>query len=584
MIRNNDPGIDAITQYQSLFENSLNIILFIRKRDGQILEANVAAVNAYQYSLEELLSLTIYDLRSSDTFHDVEPQMAKADLSGLFFETCHRRKNGEIFPVEVSAQGIVIQGEKVLLSIIRDITHRRQAEETLWASNNLLSLYIRHSPIYTYIKEVSPSQGIVLHASDNFTEMIGIPGSEMTGKTTTDLFPREFAEKIIADDWSVVSRGEVLRREEELNGRSYTTIKFPITLGAKTLLAGYTIDMTDRKQAEQQIQQLVNQLEIEKDYAEKNAKTDSLTKLANRRYFDEALSSEFYRAKRSGDPLSLIMIDIDHFKQFNDTYGHLAGDDCLRQVAAAIETIVLRAPDIAARYGGEEFVVILPGTDHQGAATVAEKIRSAVEKLAIPHSAYPAAEYVTISLGVATIPGAEMSAPESVVALADKSLYFAKERGRNRVEVGIFSAAPGNKLSGSHSDFVRLVWKVTAECGNATIDEQHRKLFEIANELLSAVIGGHPKDECVVLIDSLLIDIVNHFRDEEVILRAAEYPFYESHRQYHNDLVVRAAALSEKYGRDELSVGELFSFLAYDVIALHMFTEDKKFVPYIAIK
>ena len=124
----------------------------------------------------------------------------------------------------------------------------KRAEEALRASNELFSLYMRHSPIYTYIKEVTPTQSIVLQASDNFGQMIGIPGGEMIGKTMSELFPPELAAKITADDWAVVSRGEVLRLDEELNGRSYNTIKFPIVRGDKTLLAGYTIDITEHKQ------------------------------------------------------------------------------------------------------------------------------------------------------------------------------------------------------------------------------------------------------------------------------------------------------------------------------------------------
>ena len=124
----------------------------------------------------------------------------------------------------------------------------KRAEEALRASNELFSLYMRHSPIYTYIKEVTPTQSIVLQASDNFGQMIGIPGGEMIGKSMSELFPPELAAKITADDWAVVSGGDVLRLDEELNGRSYNTIKFPIVLGDKTLLAGYTIDITEHKQ------------------------------------------------------------------------------------------------------------------------------------------------------------------------------------------------------------------------------------------------------------------------------------------------------------------------------------------------
>ncbi|AFM40650.1 diguanylate cyclase (GGDEF) domain-containing protein [Desulfosporosinus acidiphilus SJ4] len=194
-------------------------------------------------------------------------------------------------------------------------------------------------------------------------------------------------------------------------------------------------DITERKRAEQKIQALFQQLEIEKNAAQLNSITDSLTGLANRRYFDEALRTEFFRLKRSGSTLSLIMLDVDYFKSFNDSYGHLAGDNCLRQIGTTLKTIAGRAPDIVARYGGEEFAIILPETEYNGTETLAERIRKAVEDLGIPHTASYTAEYVTVSIGVVTVYTTELSLPEQVVALADDALYSAKKRGRNRIAV-----------------------------------------------------------------------------------------------------------------------------------------------------
>ena len=159
------------------------------------------------------------------------------------------------------AEGVLQQVHDELEQRVAEQTEEsRQANEALRANNELFSLFIRHSPIYTYIKEVTPTQSLVLQASDNYREMIGIPGCEMVGKTMAELFPPEFAAKITADDWAVVSRGDVLRLDEELNGRSYATIKFPIVWGDKTLLAGYTIDITERKEAEAEREKLEAEL------------------------------------------------------------------------------------------------------------------------------------------------------------------------------------------------------------------------------------------------------------------------------------------------------------------------------------
>ncbi|MFA6499224.1 MAG: diguanylate cyclase [Desulfurivibrionaceae bacterium] len=194
-------------------------------------------------------------------------------------------------------------------------------------------------------------------------------------------------------------------------------------------------DITSRKKTEQQIQELVHQLEIERDLAQSNSLTDSLTGLSNRRFFDNALRTEFSRHKRSGSQLSLIMLDVDHFKKYNDHYGHLEGDACLRQIAHTLQTVVERAPDILARYGGEEFVVILPDTDSQGAAALARRIGESVRRLALPHAKSDTAEFVTISLGIATAGDHVLSDKSRLVALADQALYHAKKNGRNRYEV-----------------------------------------------------------------------------------------------------------------------------------------------------
>ncbi len=142
-----------------------------------------------------------------------------------------------------------------------DITKIKGVEEKLKTTNELLSLFIKYSPIYAFIKEVTASESRTLNASDNFQDMIGVSGSEMAGKTMQELFPADFAAKISADDWLVVSRGEILHLEEDLNGRNYTTIKFPIRLGEKYLLAGYTIDITEQKRAEEELRRREHQLE-----------------------------------------------------------------------------------------------------------------------------------------------------------------------------------------------------------------------------------------------------------------------------------------------------------------------------------
>jgi len=189
-------------------------------------------------------------------------------------------------------------------------------------------------------------------------------------------------------------------------------------------------DITERKNLDEKLNTL--------------ALTDGLTGLANRRAFDEALEREWKRTLREGSQMSLVLLDIDHFKDLNDSYGHQVGDDCLRAVAAAIKGAV-RASDLPARYGGDEIAVILPGADAAGAREVARKVRAAVEALHISHDGREeAGGWVTASVGVATAlsrQGGTMQMPQSLLQAADNALYKAKHEGRNRVAITLLMAS-----------------------------------------------------------------------------------------------------------------------------------------------
>ena len=160
---------------------------------------------------------------------------------------------------------------------------------------------------------------------------------------------------------------------------------------------------------------------------------DGLTGIANRRRFDEVLLREWRRCARSHLPLSLIMLDVDHFKAYNDHYGHQAGDECLRSVATLLDEQMKRPGDLVARYGGEEFICLLPETDVDGATSVAERLREAVVGQQLPHALSPVGGHVTISLGVASAMPLGEAPPDGLTQLADRLLYEAKRAGRNRV-------------------------------------------------------------------------------------------------------------------------------------------------------
>lgn len=178
---------------------------------------------------------------------------------------------------------------------------------------------------------------------------------------------------------------------------------------------------------------LRRKLEEQKELFERMSIQDGLTGIANRRLFDRMLAAGWRRALRDRRPISLLMIDVDYFKSYNDKYGHPKGDECLRTIAAALTGAVNRPDDLVARYGGEEFVVLLPGTDRAGALMIGELVCAAVEKLKLPHAESNLADrHVTISVGVATLFPSGSKVPENLVELADANLYEAKRAGRNR--------------------------------------------------------------------------------------------------------------------------------------------------------
>lgn len=178
-----------------------------------------------------------------------------------------------------------------------------------------------------------------------------------------------------------------------------------------------------------------NQIELkrQRDLLARLSHLDGLTGIPNRRALDDIMEREWRRGTRSLKPLSLLMLDIDHFKAYNDSCGHLAGDDCLRTVAQTLKTPLGRAADIVGRYGGEEFLAILPETDAAGARVVAEEIKAAVTNLALTHPASPQGSTITVSIGIATAVAHREQFHTCLLEAADRALYQAKQEGRNRV-------------------------------------------------------------------------------------------------------------------------------------------------------
>ena len=212
-------------------------------------------------------------------------------------------------------------------------------------------------------------------------------------------------------------------REVIIRHRNGSSVCMDLTLTPmylrQPLFIGLLHDITHHKQSE--------------DALQRAAMVDPLTKIANRRHFDSFLEKEWQRSMRSGLPLSLVVLDVDHFKLYNDTLGHPAGDACLQQVAQAIDSHAMRTTDLAARYGGEEFVLLFAETPADAARLLAEAIRAHIEALQIPHPRSTTSAWLTVSIGVATILPHQLDNTESLFVAADRAMYVAKENGRNQV-------------------------------------------------------------------------------------------------------------------------------------------------------
>lgn len=299
------------------------------------------------------------------------------------------------------------------------------------------------------------SKGIVDSYNLAAEKMFGYSEDEIIGANISMLMPEPYASE--HDDYirhyektgekKVIGIGREVKAKRK--DGSIFSVELAIgqaVLNGENIYTGFIRDITIRKEAEDELVAHRDHLEalvLERTHelftANKKleclAKLDSLTGLANRRHFDEMLKNEISRAARKNDPLSLLMCDIDYFKQYNDAYGHIAGDECLKKIGACFNVSFKRASESPSRYGGEEFAVILPDTESEEAMRLAEELRQAIAKLEIPHSDSKVSEHITISIGVATFNLDRQTRPDELIRAADEALYRAKEAGRDRVEV-----------------------------------------------------------------------------------------------------------------------------------------------------
>jgi diguanylate cyclase (GGDEF)-like protein/PAS domain S-box-containing protein len=306
---------------------------------------------------------------------------------------------------------------------LHDVTHRKRGENALRWETTFLHTLLNSSQDGLLVLDRQRQKVIV---NRRMTDMWKIPEGNFDDEgmilhlMRTIEHPREFFEKI---GLLHSHPDETVHMELELkDGIVLDTYSSPV-VGKDNEHYGriWTFrDVTEQKRHRNMLETL--------------SATDGLTGIANRRWFDEFFEHEWRRCMREQHPLSLVLMDIDFFKEFNDHYGHLEGDDCLRRVADALVSVVRRSGDLVARYGGEEFTCVLPNTDAKGAETVAYKVREKMDEIGIPHRFSTAADHVTLSFGVAALIPQKDQVPSDLLQLADDFLYSAKQNGRNQVQ------------------------------------------------------------------------------------------------------------------------------------------------------
>ncbi len=424
-----------------VFNTSIDAKLITRISDGLIIDVNNVFLRLLEYNREEVIGKSIFSINIWASKEDREKYIDEFKESDFVEnkEFVFTLKNGKRLVSLLNGNKIHINGIPYIITSVHDITNRKIAEKEIWESKELYHSILNASPDNITIADL---EGNILMVSPAGKTMFGY--SQDVDDTKIGLGILDF---LIPQDRERAKK----KHEEMFKGKNpgpseYTGLRldkstffievntnFIFDKEGKPAKMIFSIrDISERKQSEEKIEHLIKQLETERNIAEFNAITDSLTGLANRRYFDEALRKEIYRVKRSGSSLSLIMFDVDYFKRFNDTYGHIAGDNCLRQIGITLKSFIKREYDIVARYGGEEFVVILPETNLERALLLAEKIRTLIEALGIIHEKSEASKYITVSLGVVTAYITNLEKPEDLIDKADEAMYVAKNMGRNR--------------------------------------------------------------------------------------------------------------------------------------------------------
>lgn len=434
----------------------------VQDADGNITFANPAATQHLGWTPEEMVGrharATILSNKPDDS------DLVQALRDGREFTSEQRyltRRDGTLLPVSLSARPISRQGVYVgNVVAFHDVSEERRIQAALRRSQQFRALF-DYSLEGLFLIDVG---GHVVDVNRVACDMLGYSREQIVSRYAGEFMHLAQTGLLSHDKLASQDDDSPLNpaiNEVECTRADGSTFAAEITFSPvehedRRLFLVTARDVSARKSAEEVITKMLAELAVARQQSERaneelkatNEKLlqltqqDPLTGIANRRHFNEFLRHEWQRALRENSDLSLVLLDIDHFKSYNDHYGHQAGDICLRRVASILASELNRPGDMLARYGGEEFVIVLPNTPLEGAAHIAETLRKAIERVAIAHEKSPVAARVTLSMGVAGMSVKPAFSADMLLRAADRALYKAKRDGRNRVVLSLQFQGP----------------------------------------------------------------------------------------------------------------------------------------------
>ncbi|MFC4101986.1 diguanylate cyclase [Paenibacillus xanthanilyticus] len=438
--------LESEARFSSIVDSSKDGIV-IADSELNIVSWNYGASRTFGYSEEEAIGQPIgmliperrrklYLKRIDRFINHLDHVRAKQNTVEAF----GRRKDGTVFPIELSYSMWEASGVRYYSSIIRDITRRKRNEEQILTLQRDLAdtIHFQHGVVLKY-KKIG-DDFIYTLADGQMLKEIGVTPQELIGQSLEASSPPPLLE-FMREQYALAWSGQVVECEYGHGRFTFFSTFNPVFKEGRVHEVVVSVsNISRRKQAEEKLIEANRRLE-------RLSNLDGLTGLGNRRSFDSQLDQERERCRARGTPLTLMMMDIDSFKAFNDTYGHVAGDACLKQVADILGGLAEGQEFCAARYGGEEFACIMTGISPEEAAAFAESVRAGIQSLAVPNER-AAAGIVTVSIGTAIWPAEEIGESAFLIDTADQALYAAKAAGRNRV-TGVSFISPFAPLESS---------------------------------------------------------------------------------------------------------------------------------------